>query len=129
VKVGDATVFVVDDDYSIRRSLKRLFTSAGFNVETFSSADDFLSYRRRDVPSCLVLDVRMPGFGGLALQRQLAEAGSDIPIIFITAYADEEVEAWAREAGAVAFLTKPLDDEVLLGAAREAMGIDKEEKL
>ena len=129
MKAGDATVFVVDDDYSIRRSLKRLLESAGFNVETFSSADDFLSYRRRDVPGCLILDVRMPGVGGLELQRQLAETGSEIPIIFITAYADEEVEARARKAGARAFLTKPLDDEVLLEAVREAFGIDKEEKL
>ncbi len=129
MKAGDATVFVVDDDYSIRRSLKRLLESAGFNVETFSSADDFLSYRRRDVPGCLILDVRMPGVGGLELQRQLAETGSEIPIIFITAYADEEVEARARKAGARAFLTKPLDDEVLLEAVREAFGLDKEEKL
>lgn len=119
-------MFVVDDDYSIRRSLKRLFESAAFNVETFASADDFLNYRRHDVPSCLVLDVRMPGFGGLALQRQLSEAGSEIPIIFITAYADEEVEIRAREAGAVAFLTKPLDDEVLLGAVYKALGISEE---
>ncbi len=123
---GDAMVFVVDDDYSIRRSLKRLLESAGFNVETFSSADDFLSYRRRDARSCLVLDVRMPGFGGLALQRQLADAGSEVPVIFITAYADEEVEARARRAGARAFLTKPLDEEVILRAVREALGMDKE---
>jgi FixJ family two-component response regulator len=128
LKAGDATVFVVDDDYSIRRSLKRLFTSAGFNVETFSSADDFLSYRRRDVPGCLILDVRMPGVGGLELQRQLAETGSELPIIFITAYADEEVEARALGAGARAFLTKPLDDEVLLGAVREALAVDEEKK-
>ena len=127
MNAGDATVFVVDDDYSVRRSLKRLLESAAFKVEAFSSADDFLSYRRRDVPSCLVLDVRMPGFGGLALQRQLVEAGSEIPIIFITAYADGEVEARVREAGAAAFLVKPLDDEVLLGAVREALGIIKEE--
>ena len=129
MKAGDATVFVVDDDYSIRRSLKRLLESAAFNVETFSSADDFLSYRRRDVLGCLILDVRMPGVGGLELQRQLAETGSELPIIFITAYADEEVEARARKAGARAFLTKPLDDEVLLEAVREAFGLDKEEKL
>jgi len=119
-------VFVVDDDYSIRRSLKRLLESAGFNVETFSSADDFLSYRRRDVRSCLVLDVRMPGFGGLALQRRLADAGSEVPVIFITAYAEEEVEARARRAGARAFLTKPLDDEVILRAVREALGMNQE---
>lgn len=125
MKAGDATVFVVDDDYSIRRSLKRLLESATFDVETFSSADDFLSYRRRDVLGCLILDVRMPGVGGLELQRQLAETGSELPIIFITAYADEEVEARARKAGARAFFTKPLDDEVLLGAVREAFGLDK----
>ncbi len=128
MKAGNATVFVVDDDYSIRRSLRRLLESVTFNVETFSSADDFLSYRRRDVRGCLILDVRMPGVGGLELQRQLADAGLDIPIIFITAYADEEVEALALEAGARAFLTKPLDDAVLLGAVRAALGIDEAEK-
>jgi FixJ family two-component response regulator len=128
VKAGKSTVFVVDDDYSIRRSLRRLLESVTFNVETFSSADDFLSYRRRDVPGCLILDVRMPGVGGLELQRQLADAGLDIPIIFITAYADEDVEALALEAGARAFLTKPLDDAVLLGAVRAALGIDEAEK-
>lgn len=127
MNAGDATVFVVDDDYSIRRSLKRLLESAAFDVETFSSADDFLSYRRRDAPGCLVLDVRMPGFGGLALQRHMVKAGSEIPIIFITAYANGEVEARAREAGAAAFLIKPLDDEILLGAVRGALGIEKEE--
>ncbi len=127
MNAGDATVFVVDDDYSIRRSLKRLLKAAGFSVKTFSSADDFLSYSCRDARSCLILDVRMPGFDGLELQRQLAEAGSEVPIIFITAYADAETEARAREAGALAFLTKPLDDEELLGAACEALGINKEE--
>ncbi|NIT36027.1 MAG: response regulator [candidate division Zixibacteria bacterium] len=129
MKVGDATIFVVDDDYSIRRSLKRLFTSAGFNVETFSSADDFLSYRRRDVPGCIILDVRMPGVDGLELQRQLAEMGSELAIIFITAYADEEVEARALAAGARVFFAKPLDDEVLLRAVREALGTGKAEEL
>ena len=129
MNAGDATVFVVDDDYSVRRSLKRLLKSAGFRAKTFSSADDFLSYSCRDVRSCLILDVRMPGFDGLELQRQLVEAGSEIPVIFVTAYAEEETEARAREAGAKAFLIKPLDDEDILGAVREALGIDKEETL
>ncbi|UCH78919.1 MAG: response regulator [Candidatus Coatesbacteria bacterium] len=119
----------MDDDYSVRRSLKRLLGSAGYRVETFSSADDFLNYRSRNVSSCLIVDVRMPGFDGLELQRRLVEAGSEIPIIFITAYADGEVQARAREAGARAFLIKPLDDDVLLGAVREALGIEKKEAL
>lgn len=105
--------------------MKRLLKAAGYNVETFGSADDFLNYRRRNVRGCLILDVRMPGFSGLALQRQLVEAGSRMPIIFITAFADEEAEAQARKAGAVAFLNKPLDEEVLLAAVEEALGTDE----
>lgn len=104
--------------------MKRLLKAAGYNVEVFGSADDFLKYRRRNVRGCLILDVRMPGFGGLELQRQLAEAGSDMAIIFITAFADEGVEVRAREAGAAAFLAKPLDDDVLLAAVEEALGTD-----
>jgi FixJ family two-component response regulator len=120
-------VFVVDDDYSVRNSLKRLIKVAGFSVETFSSADDFLSYASPSARDCLILDVRMPGFGGLELQQRLVEAGLRIPIIFITAYADEETETRAREAGASAFLTKPLDDDILLAAVRKALGFEKEE--
>jgi len=118
-------VFVVDDDYAVRRSLARLFRAAGYNVETFASADDFLSYGRRGARACLILDVRMPGFSGLELQRQLAEAGSRLPIIFITAFADEETEARARDAGAAAFQAKPLDEDVLLAAVRDALGINE----
>ena len=127
-QAGDAVVFVVDDDYSVRRSLRRILKAAGYSVETFASADDFLSYGRRDLHGCLILDVRMPGFSGLELQRQLAEAGSRIRIIFITAFADEGVEARARAAGALAFLAKPLDEDVLLAAVREALGVDTNTK-
>ena len=119
----------MDDDYCIRRSLRRLLKAAGYNVETFGSADDFLDYRRRNVRGCLILDVRMPGFSGLELQRQLVDAGSEMPVIFITAFADEGVEARAREAGAAAFLIKPLDDEVILAAVSEVLGVDAKETL
>jgi FixJ family two-component response regulator len=114
------TVFVVDDDPSVRKALRRLIRSAGLNVEVFASAEEFLDFERYDGPACLVLDIQMPGLSGLQLQEQLATSGSHLPIIFITAYEDANVRARALDQGAARFLEKPFDDEVLLDAIRSA---------
>jgi FixJ family two-component response regulator len=114
------TVFVVDDDISVRESLELLIMSSGWKAETFASAQDFLSRPRATVPCCLVLDVTMPGLTGLDLQQQLAER-TEMPIIFITGYGDVPTSVRAMKAGAVEFLTKPLKDDVLLDAIRDAI--------
>jgi FixJ family two-component response regulator len=108
-------VFVVDDDVSVRESLELLIKSAGWQPETFASADDFLSRPHPAVPCCLVLDVTLPGLNGLELQQQLADR-ADMPIIFITGYGDVPMSVKAMKAGAVEFLTKPFKDDVLLAA-------------
>ncbi len=113
-------VFVVDDDISVRESLELLIKSAGMQPETFVSAQDFLSYPRPAVPSCLVLDVTLPGLNGLELQQRLGES-SDMPIIFITGHGDVPMSVRAMKAGAVEFLTKPFKDDVLLDAIRGAI--------
>jgi FixJ family two-component response regulator len=113
-------IYIVDDDKSVRKSLKRLMKSAGLRTKTLASAEDFLNSGYEDEPGCLILDVQMPDLGGLDLQKQLAAAGSKIPIIFITAHEDERTYNEAMKAGAVAFLQKPFDDQVLLGAIRLA---------
>jgi FixJ family two-component response regulator len=113
-------VFVVDDDVSVRESLELLIATAGWRAETFSSAHGFLSRPRPTVPSCLVLDVTLPGLNGLELQRQLG-ARPDMPIIFITGHGDVPMTVRAIKAGAVEFLTKPFSDEVLLEAIRQAL--------
>jgi len=115
-----AHVFVVDDDISVRESLELLIKSAGWTPETFASAQDFLARGRANVPSCLVLDVSLPGLNGLELQQQLAER-TDMPIIFITGYGDIPMSVRAMKAGAVEFLTKPFKDDVLLEAIRGAI--------
>jgi FixJ family two-component response regulator len=115
----DSLVCVVDDDEPIRRSLSRLFRSAGVPVETFASAEDFLSRQKHEGPSCLVLDVQMPGFDGLKLQRRLADR--DEQIIFVTGHGDVPKCAQAMKAGAVDFLTKPVEEETLLERARHAL--------
>ena len=122
VTMADVTaiVFVVDDDISVRESLELLIRSAGWQPETFASARDFLSRPRAAVPSCLVLDVTMPGLNGLELQQQLGER-TDMPIIFITGYGDVPTTVRAMKAGAVEFLTKPFQDDVLLDAIRHAI--------
>jgi FixJ family two-component response regulator len=114
------TVFVVDDDISVRESLELLIASAGWKAETFASAQDFLSRPRATVPSCLVLDVTLPGLNGLELQQQLVER-TDMPIIFITGYGDVPMSVRAMKAGAVEFLTKPFKDDVLVDAIRQAI--------
>jgi FixJ family two-component response regulator len=113
-------VFVVDDDVSVRESVELLIRSAGWQPETFASAQEFLSRPGSTVPSCLVLDVTLPGLNGLELQQRLAER-TDMPIIFITGYGDIPMSVRAMKAGAIEFLTKPLNDGVLLNAIRDAL--------
>src|SRR5436190_3163087 len=120
----DAIVFVVDDDPSVRRSTERLLRSAGFKVQTFSSAREFLVSHRSEGPTCLVLDVRMPGLSGMDLQQELAQSGIRIPIIFITAHGDIPMTVRAMKAGAVEFLTKPYRSRSLLDAIQSAIERD-----
>jgi RNA polymerase sigma factor (sigma-70 family) len=115
------TVFVVDDDPSVEKSLARLFTSVGLDVKTFSSAQDLLQNPIPQQPGCLVTDVRMPGLSGLELQRALANAGVDLPIIFITGHGDISMSVRAMKAGAVDFLTKPVSEQELLDAVQRAI--------
>jgi len=117
-------VFVVDDDPSVRSSLKLLISSMGLQVESFDSADAFLQRTLPDAPSCLVLDVRLRGLSGLEFQRELAERDCPVPIIFITGYGDVRMSVRAMKAGAVEFLTKPFRDQDLLDAIRIALKKD-----
>jgi FixJ family two-component response regulator len=119
-------VFVVDDDASIREALSSLIRSVDLNVETFSSAREFLQHQRPDAPACLVLDVRLPGLSGLDLQHELVTAKRGIPIIFITGHGDIPMSVRAMKAGAVEFLTKPFRDQELLDAIQQAIGRDRE---
>ena len=114
-------VFVVDDDVSVRESLELLLRCVGWRVETFASAQEFLARPPADCASCLVLDVSLPGLGGLDLQARVARERADMPIIFITGHADIPMTVRAMKAGAVEFLTKPFRDDVLLGAIRNAV--------
>ena len=116
-------VAIVDDDPSLRRSLRNLLMSAGLRVETFESAEVFLESGLQDNTGCLVLDVRMPGMGGLGLLRHLAASPSRIPAIILTAHGDEETRQRSLQAGAVEFLEKPVRAGVLLGAVRSALGM------
>src|SRR6266850_2513630 len=118
-------VFVVDDDLSIRDALTNLLRSVGLGVATFGSAREFLTGQRPDAPGCLVLDVRLPGLSGLDLQRELAAAQIDLPIIFITGYGDIPMTVRAMKAGAVEFLTKPFRDQDLLDAMQQALERDR----
>jgi FixJ family two-component response regulator len=122
---SEAIVFVIDDDESIRESLKSLIRSVGLKVETFASAQEFLQSERPDVAACLILDVRMPGLSGLELQRELTEASIHIPIIFITGHGDIPMSVRAMKAGAVEFLTKPFRDQDLLDAIQQALDRDR----
>jgi FixJ family two-component response regulator len=114
-------VFVVDDDISVRRSLQSLIDSAGWQSETFASAQEFLSYPRVLAPSCLVLDVTLPDLNGLELQKRIAVDRTDMPIIFISGYGDVPMTVQAMKAGAIEFLTKPLGGDVLLSAIQHAI--------
>ncbi len=118
------TIFVVDDDTSVRKSLGRLLASAGYAVESFASAREFLASGRRPRPGCLVLDVRMPDLTGLELQRILASAPHQVPIVFITGHGDIPMSVRAMKDGAVDFLPKPFDDRDLLNAIGRAVAKD-----
>lgn len=115
------TVFVVDDDISVRESLELLIRCSGWEPETFASAQEFLARPRIATPSCLILDVALPDLNGLDLQKRIASDRIDMPIIFITGYGDVPMTVRAMKAGAIEFLTKPFGDEVLLGAVRHAI--------
>jgi FixJ family two-component response regulator len=115
------TVFIVDDDVSVRESLEALIRLAGWEVSAFATAQEFLSSPRRRVPCCLVLDVSLPGLNGLELQERIAEQRQEVPIIFITGYGDVPMTVRAMKAGAMEFLTKPIDDDGLLDAVAQAI--------
>jgi RNA polymerase sigma factor (sigma-70 family) len=122
---ADATVFVVDDDTSVRTALKRLIQSLGLKVETFDSAQAFLKHGPHDGPACLVLDVRMPGMSGIELQHRLTRAGLGMPIIFITGHGSIPMSVQAMKAGAVDFIEKPFEDQKLIDAINIAIKKNK----
>jgi FixJ family two-component response regulator len=119
------TVFVVDDDEGMRASIEGLLKSVGLRSECFGTAQDFLSRQKPDAPSCLVLDVRLPGVNGLDVQRELADAGVTIPIIFITGHGDIPMTVKAMKSGAMEFLTKPFRHQDLLDAVHQALARDR----
>lgn len=121
----ESIVYVVDDDESVREAIKNLIRSVGLHVEAFASAQDFLRSKRPDVPGCLVLDIRLPGFSGLQLQRKLADADIKIPIVFMTGHGDIPMTVKAMKAGAVEFLTKPFRDQDLLDAIQQGIETDR----
>jgi len=121
----EATVFVVDDDTSVRTALKRLVESLGFKVKTFDSAQAFLECGPHNGPACLILDVRMPGMSGMELQKQLIHTGIGIPIIFITGHGSIPMSVKAMKAGAVDFIEKPFDDQKLIDAINTALKEDE----
>lgn len=123
--VAPSTVFIVDDDGDMREAIKDLVESVGLRAESFATAEEFLSRQRTGDPSCLVLDVRLPQMSGLDIQRRLAEADIQIPIIFVTAHGDIPMSVRALKSGAVEFLTKPFRDQDLLDAIREALILDR----
>ncbi len=120
-----AIVFVVDDDPSVRRAIKRLVESVGLHVELFGSTSEFMSSSRLEITSCLVLDIRLPGISGLDFQRQLVEANVHLPIVFITGHGDIPMSVRAMKAGAVEFLTKPFRDQDLLDAIQAGLERDR----
>src|SRR6266536_1990884 len=115
------TIVIIDDDDSVRRARRRLLRSVGMDVEAFATAEDFLQANAPLVAACLVLDVHLPGLSGLELQQQLKTAGRSIPIVFITAYEDEQTCALALREGAIAFLQKPFEEQGLLDALARAL--------
>jgi FixJ family two-component response regulator len=120
-----ATVFIIDDDSDVREAIRGLLKSVGLRSDSFGTAQEFLTSGRADGPSCLVLDVRLPGLSGLDFQRQLADAGVHIPIIFITGHGDIPMTVRAMKSGAVEFLTKPFHDQDLLDAIYQALELDR----
>jgi FixJ family two-component response regulator len=119
------TVFVIDDDAEMRAAIQGLLKAAGLRSESFETAEEFLHNKEPDGPSCLVLDVSLPGVSGMELQRKLADAGVSIPIIFITGHGDIRMTVKAIKSGAVEFLTKPFDDQDLLNAIQQAFDRDR----
>jgi len=122
---GAPTVFVIDDDDLVRAAIQGMLKSVGLQSETFATAQDFLHSKRSDGPSCLVLDVRLPGINGLDFHRQLVDAGLRIPIIFITGHGDIPMSVKAMKSGAIEFLTKPFRDQDLLDAIHQALDRDR----
>ena len=122
----DPVVFIVDDDASVRRSIRDLLSSVALRSEAFATPQEFLDSTRADCPSCLVLDVRLPGISGLDFQRELADAGISLPIIFITGHGDVPMSVQAMKAGAIEFLMKPFRTQELLDAIQQALGRDRE---
>ena len=122
------TVFIIDDDRGMRQAIQDLVESVGLRAESFATGEEFLKRKRTNDPSCLVLDVRQPQMSGLDFQRQLAEAGMQIPIIFVTAHGDVPMSVRALKSGAVEFLTKPFRDQDLLDAIQQALQRDRAER-
>lgn len=122
---SDATVAIVDDDPSVRKGLERLIRSVGWKTETFASAQEFLASARTEAPSCLVLDLQLPGLSGLDLQNRMTEAGVETPIVFLTGHGNIPASVKAMKAGAIEFLTKPVDEQDLLNAIQEAIERDR----
>jgi FixJ family two-component response regulator len=129
MKEEKTVVYVVDDDPSMRRALEGLLASVGHEVRLFASAPEFMQAVRKDAPGCLLLDVRLPGMSGLAFQQELTKAGVALPIIFVTGHGDVPMTVRAMKAGAVEFLTKPFDDQVLLDAVHAALERDRARRL
>ena len=125
---SDAVIAIVDDDPSVREGLSSLIRSAGLQIETFASAQEFLARPDAEPPSCLVLDLQLPGLSGLDLQRRMAEVGLEIPIVFLTGHGDIPASVQAMKAGAVEFLTKPFDEQDLLKAIQEALERDRQNR-
>ena len=119
-------IFVVDDDAAVRKSLTRLLRSAGFEALPFASSEEFLRQVSREATGCLILDLSMPGLDGLALQEELSSRGSGLPVVFLTGHGDVPKSVRAMKRGAADFLTKPVDDEVLLDAVRKALASGRE---
>jgi FixJ family two-component response regulator len=125
---SEAVIAIVDDDPSVRRGLRRLIRSAGWKAESFASAQEFLARPGAEEPSCLVLDLQLPGLSGLDLQKRMAEAGLETPIVFLTGHGNIPASVQAMKAGAIEFLTKPFDDQRLLDAIQEAIKRDRHQR-
>jgi len=125
LRESNTLIAIVDDDPSVREGLESLIRSAGWRVETFASAQEFLARSGAEAPCCLILDLQMPGLSGLDLQKRMAEVELEIPIVFLTGHGNIPASVQAMKAGAVEFLTKPIDEEELLQAIREALERDR----
>jgi FixJ family two-component response regulator len=128
VNPPEPTVFIVDDDPSVREALTSLVRSAGLRVEAYASGDEFLRQQSTAFPACLVVDIRMPEMGGFDLQRRLGQAGDNLPVIFITGHGDIPMTVRAMKAGAIDFLTKPFCDDELLATIRQALAMHQDER-